>query len=78
MHPYPQAEPISPKNWLTTLLLSIFLGGLGAHRFYTGKPGTAILMIFTCSGLGVWALIDLITIIVGNFKDSDGLPVKNQ
>src|SRR5215472_13048405 len=24
------------KDWLAALLLCIFLGGLGAHRFYTG------------------------------------------
>ena len=78
MNQYPHSEPISPKSWVTTLLLSIFLGGLGVHRFYVGKVGTGILMILTCGGLGVWALIDLIMIIIGNFKDSDGLPIKNQ
>lgn len=31
----------SEKNWLTTLLLSIFLGSLGVHRFYAGKIKTA-------------------------------------
>lgn len=79
MNAYPHhPEPVSPKDWLTTVLLSFFLGGLGGHRFYTGKTGTAILMIFTCGGLGIWALIDFITILVGNFKDSEGLPIKNQ
>ena len=27
----------SDKDWLVTLLLSIFLGSLGIHRFYVGK-----------------------------------------
>lgn len=60
------------KNWLTTLLLCIFLGSLGGHRFYTGKIGTAILMLVTCGGCGIWTLIDLIMIIMGNFTDKDG------
>lgn len=30
-----------PLNWLTLLLLCIFVGGAGIHRFYAGKIGTA-------------------------------------
>ncbi|GAA1437476.1 TM2 domain-containing protein [Nocardiopsis tropica] len=78
MYQQPQYEAVSPKNWLTTLLLSLFLGGLGVHRFYVGKTGTGVLMLITCGGAGVWALIDLIMVIMGNFKDAEGLPVKNQ
>jgi TM2 domain-containing membrane protein YozV len=62
----------SNKSFLVTLLLSIFFGGLGVHRFYVGKIGTGILMIVTFGGLGLWALIDLIMIATGNFTDSDG------
>ena len=60
------------EKWLTCLLLCIFLGGFGAHRFYTGKIGTAILMIITGGGCGVWYIIDLIMIISGKFTDADG------
>ena len=49
-----------------------FLGSLGVHRFYVGKVGTGIAMIFTFGGLGIWTLIDFIMIIVGSFQDSDG------
>ena len=35
----------SEKNWLTCLLLCIFIGGLGAHRFYVGKITSAIVKI---------------------------------
>ena len=52
------------------------LGGLGIHRFYVGKIGTGILMIITFGGLGIWALIDLIMIIVGKFKDKEGKEIK--
>ena len=60
------------SNWLTCLLLCIFLGYFGAHRFFTRKIGTGILMILTFGGCGIWYIIDLILIIAGKFKDSDG------
>ena len=63
------------RDWLTTLLLCIFLGGFGAHRFYTGHTGTAVVQLFTAGGCVVWAIIDLINIITGNFKDAQGQPL---
>ena len=62
-------ESISPKNWVATLVLSIFLGYLGVHRFYVGKVGTGILMLLTVGGFGIWQLIDIIMIAVGSFTD---------
>lgn len=63
---------MSDKKILPTFLLCLFLGGFGAHRFYVGKIGTAILQIFTLGGLGIWVLVDFIMIIVGAFKDKQG------
>jgi TM2 domain-containing membrane protein YozV len=60
------------SSWLTALLLCLFLGSVGGHRFYTGKIGTAILMICTLGGCGIWTIIDLITIITGKFTDANG------
>lgn len=65
------------NRWLTCLLLCWFLGPFGAHRFYTGHIGLGILQVLTLGGCGVWALIDLIIIIAGNFKDSEGNIIKN-
>ena len=62
----------SPKSGIVALLICLFLGPLGAHRFYVGKIGTGILQLVTLGGLGVWALIDLIMIAMGKFTDSDG------
>ena len=67
----------SEKAFVTTLLLCILLGGFCVHRFYVGKVGTGILMLFTLGGLGIWTLIDLIIIACGSFKDGQGLPIKN-
>ena len=67
----------SDKEWLITLLLSLFLGTLGVHRFYVGKIGTGILQVLTLGGCGIWALIDIIMIATGNFKDKDGYEIKN-
>ena len=67
----------SDKNWLATLLLCLFLGGIGAHRFYVGKVGTGILQLITLGGCGIWTLIDLIMIITGSFTDKDGNKITN-
>ena len=68
--------PTSNKSMVAAALLCFFLGTLGIHRFYVGKIITGILMILTLGGLGIWTLIDLVMIIVGSFKDKNGLPLK--
>lgn len=67
----------SPKDWLTTLLLCFFVGGLGVHRFYVGKTGTGIVQLLTLGGCGIWSLIDFIVIVCGNFTDAEGKRIVN-
>lgn len=70
------AAQVSTKGMVPAALLCFFLGGLGIHRFYVGKIGTGILMILTLGGLGIWTIIDFVMIIVGSFKDKQGLPLR--
>ena len=67
----------SEKDWLITLLLCLFLGSIGVHRFYAGKIGTGILQLITLGGCGIWTLIDFIMILTGSFKDKDGNAITN-
>ncbi len=66
----------SPKGFVPTVMLCFFLGALGVDRFYVGKIGTGIVQLLTLGGLGIWALVDFIMVVTGNFKDSQGLPIK--
>ncbi len=66
----------SEKKRLVALLLCIFVGTLGIHRFYVGKTGTGIVQLLTCGAGGIWTLIDLIMIIIGNFTDKAGNTVE--
>lgn len=60
------------EDYLITLILCFFLGALGVHRFYNKKMLTGILQLITLGGLGIWAIIDLILILLKKFKiDSD-------
>ena len=84
VHPEPEtpaAAPVAPaasapKSWLVTLLLCLFLGGLGIHRFYVGKVGTGIRWRLPGGLLGFGALIDLIMILLNKFTDKQGRPLQ--
>jgi TM2 domain-containing membrane protein YozV len=68
----------SDKDYLTAWLLSYFLGGLGADRFYMGETGLGILKLLTLGGCGIWALIDWIIIMAGARRDQLGRPLANR
>lgn len=62
----------SEKLILVAAILCFCFGVFGIHRFYVGKIGTGILQIVTLGGLGIWALVDFIMILVGAFRDKQG------
>jgi TM2 domain-containing membrane protein YozV len=65
----------SEKDWLTTLLLAIFVGYLGVDRFYLGDTGLAIAKLLTFGGCGIWVLIDIINTATHSRTDPNGLPL---
>lgn len=77
----PMANGIIPnqsrKSKMVALLLCIFLGEFGIHKFYVGKIGMGILYLLTIGLFGIGWFIDIILIACGAFKDEFGLPLKN-
>lgn len=68
---------ISVKSRWAAFFLCLFLGVIGIHRFYVGKVGTGILWLFTGGCFGIGALIDLIVIACGGFRDYSGARLVN-
>lgn len=60
------------KSQLAALLLVLFVGGIGIHRFYLGYTAIGIIQLLTLGGLGIWTLIDLIRIITGDLTPKNG------
>lgn len=73
--PPPQAQQ-EGREWLVALLLCIFTGSLGVHRFYTGHILIGFLQLITCGMCGIWQLIDLILIVTGVYTDAEGKPLR--
>lgn len=49
-------------KWIA-LLLCIFLGIFGGHKFYEGKAGMGVLYLFTVGLFGIGVIVDFITIL---------------
>ena len=63
---------LNGKSKLTSFLLCFTLGIFGAHRFYVGKNTSAVWMLLSLGGLGIWTLWDCISILTGSFEDGRG------
>jgi len=66
------------KNLVVAYLFWFFLGAFSAHRFYLGRPGTAILQIlsyFILIGF-IWLFVDLFLIPGMVRKKNDDLRLR--
>jgi len=63
------------KDWLITLILCAAGGLWGLHRFYTGHLIMGLLELMTFGGCGLLIVYDMILIVTGKFKDSQGRPL---
>ena len=81
-HPLSGIECIGEEYWLntsypcyeggdskviTTVMLSFFLGCLGADRFYLKYYFLGILKLFTFGGFGIWWIIDFVLLVFGKW-----------
>ncbi len=60
------------KSWIAAVLLSLFLGGLGIHRFYLGYTWQGVVQLLTLGGFGIWSFIDFIRILMKDLKPNGG------
>lgn len=60
------------KSQLIALLLAVFIGTIGIHRFYLGYTWQGVVQLLTAGGCGIWTLIDIIRIITGDLKPKNG------
>jgi hypothetical protein len=60
----------------TALLLCLFLGWTGCHRFYVGKTTSGRIYLLTSGLLFVGVLVDLVLILTGSFVDRFNQPLE--
>ncbi len=72
-------QPVMPgrstKKILPAVILAFFFGIFGVHRFYAGRITSGVFQLLTLGGLGIWALVDMIVLLTGTFKDGKGNPI---
>jgi hypothetical protein len=66
---------VSERSRAVALGLAVVGGVFGLHRFYTGRAHSAVWMLLTLGGCGIWYLYDIVVLAAGDFRDGDGLRV---
>jgi len=64
------------KNKMVALVLCIFGGIFGLHRFYVGRTGSGFLYLCTFGVFLLGYVLDLISILTDGFCDRWGRPLK--
>lgn len=59
---------------MPALLITIFLGELGVHRFLSGKIGTGLIWLCTGGCFAIGWILDIIKVVKGEFTDAKGNP----
>lgn len=54
------------KSRSTAILLAIFLGGIGIHKFYLNKPGVGLMYLMFCWTFipGIIAVFDILGLLL--------------
>ena len=60
--------PLTDDEKLIAMILLVFLGVVGAHRFYLGDIGMGILYLLTGGLCGIGVLIDLIKLLTDKME----------
>ncbi|HIX19813.1 MAG TPA: TM2 domain-containing protein [Candidatus Akkermansia intestinigallinarum] len=69
-------DDISPQSRLLLLLLAL-LPVSGLHRLLCRRYISGIIMLMTLGLFGVWTVIDVILIALGEFRDREGRRVRH-
>lgn len=72
-----ELPPVSERSRSVAVILGVLGGVFGFHRFYVGRAQSGVLMVLTAGGLGMWWLYDMVMLLAGEFRDSEGLRVRN-
>ena len=72
----PPAANSNDRNYLVAILLWVFLGAIGIHRFYLGYVGMGVLYLLTGGLCGIGWIIDGIMLLTGSLKPKYGNYIK--
>ncbi len=75
--PSEEVPQSSERSRSVALILGVLGGVFGFHRFYVGRPKSAVFQALTLGGLGMWWLYDMVMILAGEFQDAEGLRIRN-